>query len=64
MISRSLISPCGVTPYPLFTSTVVQPLARQRSRRSAKFFSSAASRSAPVARTVVRMPPPAAAISS
>jgi hypothetical protein len=44
------------------TSTVVQPFARQRSRRFASVFSSTSSLTAEVARTVERMPPPFAAI--
>jgi hypothetical protein len=46
------------------TSTVVQALARQRSSLVARLFSSTSSRSAAVAVTVERMPPPAAAISA
>jgi hypothetical protein len=46
------------------TSTVVQPLARQRSSRFASDFSSVSSRSAAVAATVERIPPPEAAMAA
>jgi hypothetical protein len=42
----------------------VQPFARQRSSRFASDFSSRSSRTASVARTVERMPPPFAVISA
>ncbi len=63
MTRRSRSSFAAVSPYPLFTSTVVTPCASRRRARAIAAASSAASGVASVARVVTAIPPPERAVS-